>query len=441
LEVLRADDRGRELAMRAAGRLAAAGRRALAKGDAPAAVNLLDRAAALLAGDPADALTVLPDLGVALRDAGEFARAERVFSDVAAAAHESGDEVAALRVAVERSLARLLRDPGGADQVFAELDAMMPELENLQDDRSLAVAWTLIGLSRGIWAGQFADGQRALERALTHARRSGDRRQQAEILRHLALVATWGPMAVPDAIERCRAILDEADGDPFVEAGTLRYLAVLEARLGQFEQGRATAARARALFEELGVSGHLPISNTLALADIELLAGNDAEAERELRDGLARLDRIGERGYRSTAAAFLAEALYRLGRLDEAMAMAQQAEDAAAPGDIWTESMTQWTRAKVLARRGDPGAETLARQAVDTLEQTDGYDLRGTAWLNLAEVLEHTGPQEAALDATRAAAAIFDQEQNAVLAERARELADRIGGPVSLSEDRAGPAS
>src|SRR5207248_3276066 len=164
---------------------------ALAKGDARGAVNLLDRAVSLGA-DP----TLLPDLGVALRDAGEFARAEDVFAAAAAAAQDAGDQVTALRVTVGGFHARLLRDPASAD-------------------------------------------------------------------------------------------------DPFIEAGTLRFLAVLEARLGNFDAGRAAAGRAQALFEELGVSGHLRVSITLALADIELLAGNAADAERELRAGIEWLDRIG----------------------------------------------------------------------------------------------------------------------------------------------------
>ena len=48
LEVLRLDDRALALAARAGVRLGAAGRRALARGDVPAAVNLLDRAVSIL---------------------------------------------------------------------------------------------------------------------------------------------------------------------------------------------------------------------------------------------------------------------------------------------------------------------------------------------------------------------------------------------------------
>src|SRR5262249_47658970 len=72
LEVLRADEHGDELALRAGARLGAAGRRALAKGDAPAAANLLDRAVGLHRDRPELALALRLDLGIALGDAGEL---------------------------------------------------------------------------------------------------------------------------------------------------------------------------------------------------------------------------------------------------------------------------------------------------------------------------------------------------------------------------------
>ena len=59
-------------------------------------------------------------------------------------------------------------------------------------------------------------------------------------------------------------------------------------------------------------------ASALAYGDIELLAGDYEAAERELRDGSEALERMGERGYRSSVAAFRARALYGQGRLNEA---------------------------------------------------------------------------------------------------------------------------
>ncbi|HZA84000.1 MAG TPA: adenylate/guanylate cyclase domain-containing protein, partial [Actinomycetes bacterium] len=87
-----ADERNRRLAAAAARRLGAAGRRALGRGDLPGASKLLERAVELLpAGDPGG-LELLVELADVLVSTGEFARAEAILAQVAAAAAERGDD-------------------------------------------------------------------------------------------------------------------------------------------------------------------------------------------------------------------------------------------------------------------------------------------------------------------------------------------------------------
>ena len=74
------DDETRELGDRASALLASAGRRALGRGDVPAAVALLSRAAELPA-DESRRLALAPDIGTALTEAGELARAGAPRSD------------------------------------------------------------------------------------------------------------------------------------------------------------------------------------------------------------------------------------------------------------------------------------------------------------------------------------------------------------------------
>src|SRR6185295_7375877 len=82
----------RRLADRAGRRLASAGERAFVRSDHSASVNLLSRAASLLAPDDLLRLELLPDLGGSLFEAGEAERAREVFDEaverVAAAGHE-----------------------------------------------------------------------------------------------------------------------------------------------------------------------------------------------------------------------------------------------------------------------------------------------------------------------------------------------------------------
>ena len=62
---------------------------------------------------------------------------------------------------------------------------------------------------------------------------------------------------------------------------------------------------------------------------VELLAGDFAKAERELRWGYDTLTAIGELSWLSTVEAILAEALYDQGRHDEAEQLTRASEESA----------------------------------------------------------------------------------------------------------------
>ena len=440
--MLRADDHGRAVALRAGTRLASAGRRALAKGDVPAAVNLLDRAAALLPDDANMRPALLVGLGIALRVSGDLARAERVLSEALAGAARDGDRSVELAAEVERLSLLLLSDPAETDRLREELEAAIAGLEDLGDDRTLAHAWTLMGLRFGMWRGQLARGEEALERALDHARRAGDRRQEAEILGQLGFAALFGPMPVADGIARCREVLERERDNRVVEPAISRYLAVLEARLGRFDEARTLAARTVELYDELGMRLFAQAASAMARGDIELLAGDFVAAEEVLRPGLDALEEMGDQGYRSSVAAFLARALFGQGRLDEAEEVAQRAEAAASPDDVWSQTLSRGTRAKVLASRGAfADAEQLGRDTVAVLQETDALELKAVALLDLAEVFVYAGgSREAALSAEQALS-LYEQKGNVVAAERARELIGRLAVPPTTMANRAAPAS
>src|SRR6266508_4536059 len=128
----------------------------------------------------------------------------------------------------------------------------------------------------------------------------------------------------------------------------------------------------------------LPISGTSMMrAVLEVLAGDSEAAERVLRPSLEILVEAGERGFYSTELGYLAEAVYRQGRYDEAERLALEAAEAGGPDDVETQRLSLGVRAKVLARRG----ETAEAERLD-----------------LAEVLQLAGrPREAATAAREAA--------------------------------------
>ncbi len=411
--------RDRKQARRASELLGSAGGRALSRGDVPAAVDLLSRAADLrLERDP-ERLTLLPQLGAALREAGELTRADEVLSEAIAAGRSTGNRRAELAALIERAALRLVSEPED-DADLREVETSIPALEELGDDRALATAWSLIGRRYGLWKGRFADGEAALERALTHARRTGDHTQEALILGQLAFSELCGPTRVNEAAARCRQIVTEAGGDRLVEANVSRYLAVLEAMRGNFAEARRLIGEARATYEDLG---HLMAQAAISLAygTVELLAGDYRAAAIQLRRGLDALEGMGERGYFSTVAAFLAQALYGEGRLDEADDLARRAQAAAAPDDLWSQVLSRGTRAKVSASRGGhEEAERHAREAVELTAATDALDMHGNALVDLADTLALGGREEEAATCLEDALVLYERKGNDVSAERTR---------------------
>src|SRR5438552_4154195 len=432
-------ERDRVQATRAAEFLGSAGGRALSRGDMPAAVDLLSRAVSLRPESDNRRLTLLPELGAALREAGELTRADEVLSEALEAGRSTGNRRGELAALIERAELRLASEPED-DADLKEVEASIPALEELGDDRALAAAWSLIGRRQGLWKGRFAQGEAALERALTYARRMGDRRQEALILGQLALSALSGPTPVDQAIARCRRLVTETGGDRLVEANVARYLAVLEAMRGNFAEARALVGEARVTYEDLGMRLMAQSAISLAYGAIGLLAADYRAAGIELRAGLNALEGMGDLGYLSSVAAFLAQALYGQGRLDEADDLARRAQASAAPDDLWSQVLSGGTRAKVCASHGaHEEAERYAREAVGLAAATDALDLHGNALVDLADTLALADRTEEAATCVADALRLYERKGNDVSAERAR--ARLAGASVTASEGLGGRAS
>jgi tetratricopeptide (TPR) repeat protein len=379
-----------------------------------AAASLLTRAALLLRDDEAARVALAPNLGLALAETGELERAEAVLSRASDAAEELGDRRLALRAQLERAMVRSRLDPtAGSDELRALADEAIRVFEEAGDDTGLARAWVLIAWTHWLEA-QWGPRGDSFERALVHARKAGNRRLEALALGGLTLSLVWGTTPVPEAIERCERMLADIEGEMRLKAIVLVALADLRSQQGAFDEARRLYAETKALATEYGLQ-LLDALRTLTGGLIELRAGAADAAEQELRSGYERLRRIGERISLSTSAAYLGEALYRLGRFDEAERFTELAEESAPAQDRVTLATIRGTRAKILAARGDPaGAEAMARDAVSVTEETDDINLRGEALMSLADVLREAHKLGEAREATEEAIELFRRKGNAV---------------------------
>ena len=416
------DDHGVAIGIRASTRLASAGRRALARGDFPAAANLLDRAARLLDDKEPERPRLLVSAGEAYLEIGEFATADEVLVKAAAEAASIGER--SLRTAAELVRLQLhLRSEASTsiDDVMQQTLVGIQELETTEDAGALARAWRLLELAYGV-SGRYSSAGDANEKAIEYARRAGDRVTEMRLHASSAMVVFYGPMPVPKAIARCEELLRIAEGDRRAQATTLAALAHLRAMNGDFDRAREDYRRGRAILEELGLRFD---ASTMSIdsGPVELLANDLSAAEAELRKDYEALEAIGERNYISTIAGLLAETLYRQSRFEEARGYAAFCEEVAAPSDVYSQYLWRGIRGKLLARDGaaDEGIE-LATSGVTETRASDDIEGQGNALVFLAEAQAAAGRHEDAARSAGEARRLFEAKGNIVSAARTGNL-------------------
>jgi class 3 adenylate cyclase/tetratricopeptide (TPR) repeat protein len=386
------DDHGRELGVRAAARLSSAGQRAFARGDMPAAANLLRRAVALLPADSRGRLRRLPDLAEAMMAIGEFAWAETFLDEAIELATQAGEE--GLGASARLLRLRVRSHSGEAEdwtgRMVAEADRALPLLEAAGDHVELARALRMLAWAHGN-ACRYWHAAAAAQLAMEHASLGEDERQRRHAAVSYATAALLGATPVPEAIERCESIVAEALEDRRTQGIVMSLLSELRAMQGDFVTARDLYTRARLMLEEFGRSV-VAASTSQQSCRVELLAGDPVAAERELRRDFVVLEEMGERYFLSTAAGELARAVYAQGRFAEAEELTQLAEELSADDDLTSQALWRSVRAKTLARRGvDEGAQKLAREALGLLEGTDALILQADALEDMAHVLELVG--------------------------------------------------
>jgi predicted ATPase/class 3 adenylate cyclase len=419
-------ERTEVLGRRAAAPLASAGRRAFARGDMPAAVNLFGRATALLPEKARERLELLPHLAFALLETGEFERMQTVVSEASELAADSGDHGLKAHALILGLWMRFFTSPEGWAQE-AEQEAMgaISLFEELGDEHGLAKGWALLGQAQ-LYQAQFRPGEEAWEKAAAHAHRAGDYRDEMESLSWVALCVWAGPTPTEEGLRRCQELFERARQDKKAMSTALFVQAEFEAGMGRFEEARERIARAKALLQEVAATVWMagPLAQFTGL--VELWAGNPIAAERELRWGYETLSEIGEMGWLPTVLDILAESLYMQGRYDDAEALTKTSEETAGTEDLYSQVLRRAVLARVLAR-GDrlEEAERVARESVAIAEKTDFVQLRARAFMALGEVLQLADRSPEARVALEKAARLFDMKGYGVGARRAADLLEK----------------
>jgi predicted ATPase/class 3 adenylate cyclase len=428
------DAHGHELGGRGALYLASAGRRAFGRTDMSAASNLLRRAATLLPESDRARLELLPALGEALMETGEFAWAELFLDEAVAGAAELQDE----RLKADAVLTRLLVHHHTADdlgdwraEVQREAERAIPILEALGAHAELAKAWQLLGFVHGSVC-RYGEAAAAVQRAAEHARLAGDTRQEARNTSAYILAALNGPTPVDEVVERCEGLLNQGLANRQAEALVLRSLAHVCAMRGDFARGRELYTRARELLEDLGLAV-FAASISIQSSSVEMLASDPAAAERELQRDTETLTTLGEKYFLPVLTGLLAQSVYAQGRSGEAAEISRIAEELAAEDDVEAQAVWRVVRARVLAEAGEhEDAERLAREAVELLRRTEATVKLADTLLDLAEVLISAGQIRAGRVALEEGSRLHQAKGNVVAHSRAQALLDELPFASSL---------
>ncbi|MGQ0668601.1 MAG: ATP-binding protein [Actinomycetota bacterium] len=422
------DASARELATGAARRFSACGRRALARGDVSGALRLLRRGAELLPTEASERFELLPDLGKAVRESGELQEAEAILTEAMEAGRRLGDRRLEARALIEWNLVATMAHPEiTVEDSLRHAERAVRLFEEAGDERGELRARLVVGFQRFV-LGRIVEAERE---SITVLERLGFRGDPEDIGLAVAAVTGFlyfGPTPVPEAVRRTEELLERVERQPVAEAQALRTLPALYAMEGRFEEGRRVAARARTLFEDLG-RGVRTATLAFWTGPLEMLAGDPTAAEEIFRESYEALNRMGEKGFLSTIAGDLAEAVYVQGRYEEAGRLADACREAAAAGDIMSQMQWRSLRAKVLARRGTfDEAEPLAHAAVAIIAATDYVNEHAGALGDLAEILHLSGRPGDAMPVLREALDLYERKGNVVSAGHTRSLLERLAG-------------
>ena len=414
------------LGVRAADRLAAAGRAARARSDVVAVANLLGRAADLIPEGPQRA-GILVGLGEALHAAGEIERARSVLEEARSLAVAADDARVEWLARIQLASSRIDEEPeGAAEAASLEGQAAIEAGESAGDVEVLARAWSLMADAHN-WRGDVDEWQRASERAVVYARQTGDLALEVQAVTHTAGPVVYGQVPVEEGLRFSDDLLARLGHVPEVRGLALHVRGHMRARLGQFDGAFEAANAWRTHQRELGQE--LMYARTASCAwDVCFWAQDWARGEAVLREAYEMFERMGRSAHLSSIAGHLGVAALRQGDLDEAERLSVVSEELGSSDDRYNEAGWRQLRANVLVARGDvEPAETLAREAVEIAADVGVLDDAGLAWLDLAEILRAAGKQDAGAAAAQALA-LFERKGNLVGVGWARAFLDASGG-------------
>jgi class 3 adenylate cyclase/tetratricopeptide (TPR) repeat protein len=424
------------LAAAAAARLFAAGRRAVDRDDARAGLRLLERAM-VLQDAREEQLAIKRYLGEALYLLGDLEAADAALAD----ATGSVDEDVAASAFFFRSF---LRGHSGEHLLEALADAVQQRLVALEGDGKVSARTLSEGYAHLAdfmhWLGRCQASVDYGQRGLEFARAAGDIKLEAHATGTVGAGMFYGATPFDECERQARVVIAQIDRFGSHAMRAQSGLANIAALQGRFAESREYFETYLAWMADRGRRFEI-LSTAMSRGSSEIAAGEYERAEAVLREGWDELGRLGEGGFRSTTGTYLAEALVELGRLDEALAVLDEAQSMTAPDDWVTHAYSAYVRGIAASAAGDhESAAVLVGEAVDLAAQREYVVTRAIFWLGQGRVLLAAGRAEEAREALEAAVQLARPKGATVVEKQALELLRLAEGPPASVPPRTSHA-
>jgi class 3 adenylate cyclase/tetratricopeptide (TPR) repeat protein len=397
------------LAARGGTHLAAAGRRAAWRGDVLASRSLLGRALRLTRAIRLDIPLEL-DLAISQNDPLLGAAMADTAAQRAREQDDGVGEILARIVGDRFRLSRAEADPKSLEELAR---GALPLVEQAKDPYGLAEVWAAIADVMSLHC-RFEEATHAAQEAIrySHFGSGGWARDRLE---------TWLALGPCPADQALRTL--DATATSVARPWTALVRAVLLAMLARFDAAWSLANNAcDRLLEQRGSRQ----AGGWMLESIAVIAGDFETAARYGREHCDHLEQDRQLAALSTAAPSLGRVLCELGRFDEAEPLAELGRELGDDGDIQTQACWRQVHARVLAHRREyVRAETVAREAVAITEPTDGLNMQGDVFCDLAKVLRAAGRTNEEATALEQAINRYERKKNlAMLAQIRPRLAE-----------------
>ena len=411
----------RELADRAARKLAAAAQR-LELSDVAAAASLLERATDMLEPDDPYRVECLLSLATQRQELGEIDHAQEALR----AAMDAADP----RQAVLANVLMCRQSTLTADSRAADIEKVLRDaarqFREWGDDRGLAQVYLVQG-DVACLRGYLARAAELFEQALKHGELAGDAGCIARARSLIGVTVLFGPTPAEEAIAVLDQMVASSGNDPRVRAEAEQVTCVMHAMCGRFDRARAIGADARQHLAEVG-HGLFLANLAQSTGHVEELAGDLDAAEAEYARSSADLEALGESSYLSTVAGLHARLLARRGRPVHAETALEVARRRGSPDDVATQSLILQTEGLLAAAAGEADRARAAIADAVRCEPTDQQpDAVGQAYLAAADVEQILGSTSAEREHLTAAQELFATKGNLVevhkVSRRLRDLA------------------